>query len=196
MPFGAKGAPAVFQRLMNTVLAGLIGNTCYVYLDDIIVYSTTLDEHEHKLRKVFNRLREHKLLLQTDKCNFFMPQIKFLGHIISEEGVTMDPEKVRAVVSYPGLIGYYRRFIPQFAAMAKPLNNLTRKDVPFRWGVEQQEAFQNLKTTITTEPVLQYPDFVKGQFLLTTDASNIALGAILSQGALERTNQLLMLAEP
>lgn len=195
MPFGAKGAPAVFQRLMNTVLAGLIGNTCYVYLDDIIVYSTTLDEHEHKLRKVFDRLREHKLLLQPDKCNFFMPQIKFLGHIISEEGVTMDPEKVKAVVNYPvpetvkqiksflGLIGYYRRFIPQFAAMAKPLNNLTRKDVPFRWGVEQQEAFQNLKTTITSEPVLQYPDFVKGQFLLTTDASNIALGAILSQGA-------------
>lgn len=146
MPFGAKGAPAVFQRLMNTVLAGLIGNTCYVYLDDIIVYSTTLDEHEHKLRKVFDRLREHKLLLQPDKCNFFMPQILFLEHIISEEGVTMDPEKVKAVVSYSvpgtvkkvksflGLIGYYRRFIPQFAAMAKPLNNLTRKDVPFRKG--------------------------------------------------------------
>lgn len=194
MPFGAKGAPAVFQRLMNTVLSGLIGKTCLVYLDDIIIYSSTLEEHEINLRQIFGRLRQHRLLLQPDKCNFIMQEIKFLGHVISRNGVTMDPEKISAVVKYPipttpkevksflGLIGYYRRFIPKFAEIAKPLNSLLRKDVPFTWSKEQDNAVDTLKTIITTEPVLQYPDFERGDFVLTTDASKIALGAILSQG--------------
>lgn len=143
MPFGAKGAPAVFQRLMNSVLAGLIGKTCLVYLDDIIVWSSSVSEHETKLREVFERLRQHQLLLQPDKCNFLMEEIKFLGHIVSGSGVRMDPDKVRAVTNYPtpksskqvksflGLVGYYRKFISHFAEIAKPLNNLQKKNVPF-----------------------------------------------------------------
>lgn len=194
MPFGAKGAPAVFQRLMNTVLAGLIGKTCLVYLDDIIVWSSSVSEHETKLREVFERLKQHQLLLQPDKCNFLMEEIKFLGHIVSGSGVRMDPDKVRAVTNYPtpksskqvksflGLVGYYRKFISHFAEIAKPLNNLQKKNVPFIWGHSERDAFETLKTAITTQPVLQYPHFKQGQFVLTTDASKIALGAILSQG--------------
>lgn len=195
MPFGAKGAPAVFQRLMNKVLAGLIGNICLVYLDDIVVYSNSIEEHEDKLRQVFDRLRQHTLLLQPDKCNFLMTEIKYLGHIINGQGVAPDPDKVKAVREYPlprtpkqiksflGLIGYYRKFISHFATKAKPLNNLLRKDVTFKWGKEEQDAFESLKREITNEPVLIYPDFNK-EFILTTDASKIAIGAILSQGSI------------
>lgn len=156
MPFGLKEAPAVFQRLMNAVLSGLIGNTCFVYLDDIVIYSKTLEEHRKKLIKVFSRLRQHKLMLQPDKCNFFMSMIKYLGHIISENGVRPDPDKINVVLKYPvpetpkqikaflGLVGYYRRFIPNFAVIANPLNNLLRKDVPFNWDKEHVNAFEKL----------------------------------------------------
>lgn len=197
MPFGAKGAPAVFQRLMNTVLAGLIKNTCMVYLDDVIIYSETLQEHRDKLKLVFDRLRQHNLQLQPDKCNFLMREIKYLGHVINGQGVAPDPEKTRAISKYPvpqtpkqvksflGLIGYYRKFISHFAQTAKPLNNLLRRNVNFIWEEEQEQAFQSLKNALTTEPILCYPDFKK-EFILTTDASKIALGAILSQGEIGR----------
>lgn len=193
MPFGAKGAPAVFQRRMNTVLSGLINKICMVYLDDVIVYSNTLEEHEEKLRMVFDRFREHTLLLKHDKCNFLMKEIKYLGHVINGNGVSPDPEKIIAIMNYPvprtpkqiksflGLVGYYRKFISHFAEIAKPLNNLLKKDVTFVWNDTHEKAFNTLRLTLTKEPVLCYPDFQK-EFILTTDASKIALGAILSQG--------------
>jgi len=193
MPFGLKGAPATFQRLMNSVLDGLIGEICFVYLDDIVIFSSTLEEHKSRLIQVFERLRQHSLLLQPDKCNFLKRRIKFLGHCITEDGVKPDEEKIACINKYPrpnnpkeiksflGLIGYYRRFIPDFAKVAKPLNNLLKKDIHFEWTQDQQNAFEKLKEIITTEPILQYPDFGK-EFILTTDASKIALGAVLSQG--------------
>src|SRR5699024_9545971 len=133
------------------------------------------------------------LKLQPSKCQFLHQEISYLGHIITANGVKPNPEKIRAIVDYPtptntkaikqflGLLGYYRKFIKDFAAIAKPLTNLLKKDVNFIWNVEQQNAFQTFKHVLINEPILQYPDYSK-PFILTTDASNFAIGAILSQG--------------
>lgn len=193
LAFGLKGAPATFQRLMNTVLSGLQGLKCFVYLDDVVLHGATLDSHNSKLREVFERLREHNLKLQPDKCEFLRKEANYLGHVISESGVRPDPKKVEAVESFAtpkttkelkgflGLAGYYRRFIPGFSKIAKPLHELLKKDRQYDWQTEQELAFVQLKKTLTTEPILQYPDFSK-PFILTTDASDHALGAVLSQG--------------
>lgn len=193
MPFGLKNAPATFSRLMNLVLSGLQGNQCFTYLDDVIVYASSLEDHNKKLMNVFNRLRSNNLKLQPDKCEFLHKEISYLGHVITETGVKPNPEKIRAVVEYPrptnqksikqflGLLGYYRKFIRNFASIAKPLTKLLRKDVPFIWESEQANSFQQFKEILTSQPLLQYPDFSK-PFLLTTDASNYAIGSVLSQG--------------
>jgi hypothetical protein len=193
MPFGLKNAPATFSRLMNLVLSGLQGSQCFTYLDDVIIYASSLEEHNNNLKNVFNRFRTNNLKLQPDKCEFLHKEISYLGHIITENGVKPNPEKIQAVVKYPaptnvktikqflGLLGYYRKFIKDFALLAKPLTYLLRKDIPFIWGPEQEKSFNNLKETLTKQPILQYPDYTK-PFILTTDASNFAIGAILSQG--------------
>ncbi|CAG4993531.1 unnamed protein product [Colias eurytheme] len=193
MPFGLKNAPATFQRLMNQVLSGLQGLHCFIYLDDVIIYSHDLSSHIHKLRLIFEALREHNLKLQPDKCEFLRREVAYLGHTITDKGVSPNPDKVKAVISYPipknpkdiksflGLVGYYRKFIKDFSKITKPLTSLLRKDVEFNWSQSQTQAFESLKSMLTNAPILQYPDFSK-DFILTTDASNYALGAILSQG--------------
>lgn len=193
MPFGLKNAPATFQRAMDSVLYGLQGERCFVYLDDIVIFASSLHEHEQKLTEVFERLRQHGLKIQPDKCEFLRKEVAYLGHIISNEGVKPNPEKVQAVQNFPipksckdiksflGLAGYYRRFIINFSKLMKPLTSLLKKDVPFLWGESQQHAFDTCKEILTTAPILQYPDFSK-EFVLTTDASVHAIGAILSQG--------------
>lgn len=193
MPFGLRNSPSTFQRLMNTVLTGLQGLQCFVYLDDIVIYASTIDQHSEKLRSVFNRLRSNNLLLQPDKCEFMRKEVAYLGHVISSEGVAPNPEKIKAIATYPapknekqikqflGLVGYYRRFIQNFSSIAKPLTSLLKKDTPFTWTQQTQEAFESFKTILTTQPILQYPNF-KEKFLLTTDASDYAIGAVLSQG--------------
>ncbi|CAK1589486.1 unnamed protein product [Parnassius mnemosyne] len=193
MPFGLKNAPSTFQRLMNTVLSGLQGLHCYVYLDDCIIYSHNLNEHMEKLKLVFNKLREYNLKLQPDKCEFLRREVTYLGHIITDKGVSPNPEKVKAVSQFPipkspkeiksflGLIGYYRRFIDNFSKLTKPLTSLLKRDTTFHWSQEQQIAFDVLKEKLITAPLLQYPDFSQ-PFIVTTDASNYAVGAILSQG--------------
>ena len=193
MPFGLKNAPATFQRAMDSVLYGLQGERCFVYLDDIVVFASSLQEHEQKLTEVFNRLRKHGLKVQPDKCEFLRKEVAYLGHIISNEGVKPNPDKVQAVQSFPvpktckdiksflGLAGYYRRFIPNFSKITKPLTSLLKKDVPFIWSDDQQQSFDHCKKILTESPILQYPDFSK-EFILTTDASIHAIGAILSQG--------------
>nr|XP_049701809.1 uncharacterized protein LOC126055664 [Helicoverpa armigera] len=193
MPFGLKNAPATFQRLMNTALAGLQGIHCYVYLDDIVIYSHDLSSHCEKLVKIFDRLRKHNLKLQPDKCEFFRKEVGYLGHTISDKGVSPNPDKVKAVSQFPvpkcpkdvksflGLVSYYRRFIPDFSKTAKPLTTLLKKDIPFFWSNEQQIAFEELKGKLISAPILIYPDFSK-PFVLTCDASNYAISAILSQG--------------
>lgn len=193
MPFGLKGGPPTFQRLMNTVLSGLQGLKCFVYLDDIVVYANSLTEHQEKLKVIFDRLREHKLLLNADKCEFLRKEVNYLGHVITDKGLAPDPKKTEAVDKYPvpqtsrdiksflGLVGYYRKFIKDFSKIAQPLNDLLKKDVPFEWTQKQENSFQTLKSKLTTAPLLQYPNFNE-EFVITTDASNVACGAILSQG--------------
>lgn len=193
MPFGLKNAPATFQRMMDNVLSGLQGTRCFVYLDDIVVYSDTLDNHATKLREVLKRLSDFNLKLQVDKCEFLKKDVMYLGHLITENGVKPDPEKIKVVKEFPipltakeiksflGFAGYYRRFIPNFSHITQPLTKLLKKDAPFMWTSLQQDAFERLKTSLCSEPILQYPDF-KTPFNLTTDASNFAIGGVLSQG--------------
>lgn len=193
MPFGLKNAPATFQRLMDQVLTGLQGTELFVYLDDIVIYASSLKEHESKFNKLANRLRQANLRLQPDKCEFLRKEVSYLGHIIGEKGVQPDPQKVEAVQKFPrpvneknikqflGLAGYYRRFIPDFSKEARALTKLLKKDTKFTWGEEQEKSFEALKNTLCTEPLLQYPDFTR-PFVITTDASNYAIAGILSQG--------------
>jgi len=193
MPFGLKNAPATFQRLMNSVLTGMQGLKCLVYLDDIVIYGASLEDHNRRLEEVLQRLREHKLKLQPDKCEFLRKETVYLGHIISENGISPDPSKLEAIKNFPepkrvkdiqsfiGLAGYYRKFIKNFSKIAKPLTKLTKKAEKFMWTTEQQNAFEELKEKLMTAPVLTYPDFTQ-EFIVTTDASAYALGAVLSQG--------------
>lgn len=197
MPFGLKNAPATFQRLMDLVLAGLQGIELFVYLDDIVLYASSLREHKIKFEKLAARLRQANLRLQPDKCEFLRREVTYLGHIISESGVKPDPQKIQAVKEFPqptnakgikqflGLAGYYRRFIPDFSKTAKPLTNLLKKETVFLWGDDQDKAFVALRDALCSQPLLQYPDFTK-PFIVTTDASNAAIGGILSQGTIGR----------
>lgn len=193
MPFGLKGAPSTFQRLMNTVLSGLQGVKCFVYMDDIVIYACNLTDHHSKVSEVFNRLRQHRLKLQPEKCNFLRREIVYLGHVIGEDGILPDPAKIRAVQDFPtpknpkevksflGLAGYYHRFINNFSKISKPLTSLLRKDVTYKWDTFCDESFNTLKQALITPPLLIYPDF-NTQFIVTSDASAFAIGAILSQG--------------
>lgn len=192
MPFGSKNAPATFQRMMNTALRGLINKHCFVYLDDIIIFGQSIEEHNSNLAILLQRLRELGLKIQPDKCEFLKPELEYLGHIVTAEGVKPNPKKLEAVSnfkqprnptdikSFLRLAGYYRKFIRNFSKIAKPLTELTKKETPFHWTDKTQEAFQTLKDKLCSSPVLKFPDYAK-QFTLTTDASNEGIGAILSQ---------------
>lgn len=192
MPFGLNTAPATFQRLMDSVLMGLKGERCLVYLDDIILYSRDMPSHLSSLREVLDRLKGVDLSVQLSKCKFAVEEVNYLGHFISKRGVEPDPSKVTAVKEFPipksvkdvrsflGLAGYYRRFIEGFATIGRPLFDLTKKGEEFSWSSECQEAFESLKRKLLTAPILVYPDFTK-PFILATDASKEAIGAVLSQ---------------
>ncbi|CAK9834497.1 Retrovirus-related Pol polyprotein from transposon 412 [Anthophora retusa] len=201
MPFGLRNAPATFQRLMDSVLSGLQGTEMFVYLDDIVIYASSLSEHHSKFTKLAKRLRKANLKLQPSKCTFLRREVAYLGHIISDEGVKPCPNKISAVKEFPkpknskqvreflGLAGYYRRFIDKFSHISKPLTSLLRKEAKFEWNLPQEKAFETLRTALCTEPVLNYPDFSK-PFHITTDASNYAVGAILSQGEIGKDSPI------
>ena len=200
MPFGLMNAPATFQLLMNTVFADMHLSELLIYLDDVIICSATLEEHLKRLERVFVRLRQHGLKLKPSKCHFLRKEVKYLGHVVSEEGVATDPEKIAAVRDWPipktkkevrsflGFTGYYRRFIRDYAKKANPLFALVgSKVVPGKrsavtdvWTPQCQEAFQCLKETLISAPILAYPDF-ELPFILQTDASLSGLGAVLAQ---------------
>lgn len=177
---------------METVLAGLQWDKCLVYLDDIIVVGKSFENMMENLQHVFQRLHQAGLKLKAKKCNLFATRVSYLGHIISKDGISTDPEKVRAVAEWPvpatvtelrsflGLCSYYRRVIQNFAAVAKPLHRLTEKGRKFLWNKEAQEAFEVLRNKLITAPILALPDITK-PFVLDTDASNEAIGAVLSQ---------------
>ena len=193
MPMGLKNSPSTFQRVMDNVLRGLQNEICLVYLDDIIVFSTSLQEHMVNLEKVFQRLRESNFKIQMDKSEFLKLETVYLGHIISKDGIKPNPDKISAIKRYPipktpkeikqflGLLGYYRKFIPDFARLTKPLTQCLKKGKKITFDTDYVNCFEKCKTILTNDPILQYPDFTK-EFNLTTDASNVAIGAVLSQG--------------
>ena len=191
-PLASATLPATFSRLMDRVLSGLHWETCLFYLDDIISFAATWEEHLDRLRQVFERLRHAKLKLGAEKCTFAAKEVSYLGHRVTEEGLLPDPslltvireiqppKNATEVRSFLGLAGYYRRYVKNFAAIAGPLHALTRKDVVFHWSSECQDAFDRLKTFLTTSPITAFPDFSL-PFRLYTDGSTASLGAILAQ---------------
>lgn len=192
MPFGLCNAPATFSRMMQLVLGGFQWTKCLCYLDDVIVFGTTFQTALANLQEIFECLRQANLTLKTKKCTLFQTEVEYLGHIVSEAGISCNPEKLKAVAEWPqpinvsevrsflGLAGYYRRFIPHFSSIVSPLTALTSKTKKFQWDSQCQEAFENLKGLLTSAPILAYPNN-QGDFILDTDASNTGLGAVLSQ---------------
>ena len=192
VPIGLCNALATFSRLMDRVLASLHWKTCLFYLDDIIVFATTWEEHLACLSQVFERLRHAKLKLGAETCTFAAKEVSYLGHRVTEEGLLPDPSLLTAireiqppknatkVRSFLGLARYYRRYVKNFATIAGPLHALTRKDAVFHWSANCQEAFNHLKTLLTTSPITAFPDFSL-PFRLYTNASTAGLAAILAQ---------------
>jgi RNase H-like domain found in reverse transcriptase/Reverse transcriptase (RNA-dependent DNA polymerase)/Integrase zinc binding domain/Integrase core domain len=197
MSFGLKNAPSTFQRVMDNILLGIQNERCLVYMDDIIVYSPTIQEHIARLTDVFKRLRKANLKIQPDKCEFLRKEVAYLGHLVTKDGVKPNPDKIKCIENFPepknqkqiksflGLSGYYRRFIPNFAKISKPLTKLLQKDVQFNFDSECRKSFNELKQAIITSPILIYPNFDE-PFILTTDASAYAIGAVLSQGQINK----------
>ena len=205
MPFGLSNAPATFQRLMENCLGDMNMHSCLIYLDDIVVFSRTFEEHIERLEKVFERLVEAGLKLSPAKCNLFQKELKYLGHIVSPEGIATDPKKVECVREWPvpqnlkqlqsflGFVGYYRRFIKDFSKISRPLYDLFKGSgggkkkrkikqqlIPFHWSEVHQGAFDKLVSMCCEAPVLAYADYSK-PFLVHTDASLDGLGAVLYQ---------------
>ena len=192
MPFGLANAPATFQRMMTHVLASLGYEYVLVYLDDVLVHSKTFSDHLVHLEAVLGCIQRANLSVKLRKCAFAQLRTKYLGHVISGEGIAPDPEKVAAVVemtpptsvtgvrSFVGFVSYYRRFIKDFATIARPLTNLTRKSVPFVWSAECQDAFEQLRDSLVQAPIMGAPDFSR-PFVVRTDASFVGLGATLVQ---------------
>ena len=179
------------------MLSGLTGTRCFLYLDDVVLCANSLAEHNTKLRDVLDRLRLHHLKLQPDKCQFLRKEVSYLGHQITETGVRPDPKKVEEIERFPtpttprelkafcGMIRFYRRFIPNCSRIASSLYKLLKKNAKFEWAEAQENAFCHLKSKLTQQTILQFPDFTK-EFVLTTDASNQGMGAVLSQGPVGR----------
>ncbi|CAH9114854.1 unnamed protein product [Cuscuta epithymum] len=192
MPFGLTNAPAVFMDLMNRVFRPYLDTFVVVFIDDILVYSKTPEDHEKHLRLTLQTLRENQLYAKLSKCDFWQDRVAFLGHIITQEGVSVDPSKIEAVVewraptsvtevrSFLGLAGYYRRFVKDFSKIARPLTNLTKKTTKFQWNEDCEAAFQELKKRLTTAPVLTLPSGTEG-FDIYSDASKKGLGCVLMQ---------------
>ncbi|XXG42107.1 hypothetical protein AAC387_Pa01g2451 [Persea americana] len=179
----------MFMALMNKVFAECLDHFTVVFIDDVLTYSKSKEEHEEHLRTSLQLLRDNQLYAKLSKCEFWLEQVAFLGHIISREGLAMDPSKVEAVISWKrpsrvteiksflGLAGYYRRSVQGFSSIAAPLTKLTRKGVPFVWTDQCEESFKELKKRLTTAPILTLPSG-SGGFVVYTDASNIGLGCV------------------
>ncbi|WVZ80152.1 hypothetical protein U9M48_027651 [Paspalum notatum var. saurae] len=192
MSFGLTNAPAYFMNLMNKVFMEYLNKFVVVFIDDILIYSKTEEEHDEHLRLVLQKLREHKLCAKLSKCEFWLDQVPFLGHIFSKGGIMVDPSKISSVMDWKvpevvkevrgflGLAGYYRRFIESFSRIAKPMTSLLENGVPFIWTKERQAAFDELKKRLTTTPVLTPPDLTKS-FTVYCDASKEGLGCVLMQ---------------
>nr|AAV31278.1 putative polyprotein [Oryza sativa Japonica Group] len=192
MSFGLTNAPAFFMNLMNKVCMEYLDKFVVVFIDDILIYSRTKEEHKEHLRLALEKLREHQLYAKFSKCEFWLSEVKFLGHVISAGGVAVDPSNVESVTnwkqpktvseirSFLGLAGYYRRFIENFSKIAKPMTRLLQKDVKYKWSEECEQSFQELKNRLISAPILILPDPKKG-FQVYCDASKLGLGCVLMQ---------------
>jgi Reverse transcriptase (RNA-dependent DNA polymerase) len=170
MPFGLTSAPTTFVTMMNDIFQDVLDQYVVIFIDDILVYSKTMEEHHAHVGMVLERLQQHKLYAKQSKCEFAKHSIKFLGHFISEEGIQVDPQKVQTIIEWPilnnphdiqsfmGLSNYYRRFISKFAHKTTPLNRLLHKNVPWKWTEIEQQSFDNLKHALTSPPVLTLPN--------------------------------------
>lgn len=212
MPFGLRNAPATFQRLIDHFRRGISEVLVLAYLDDRIVLSSSFEDHLKDSAQVFLRLQQFKLQVNREKCYFASEKVRYLGHIITPEEITVGPEKTTAignrsapqnqkeVISFLQTCSWYRRFIGNYADLARPLSDLTKKKSAFAWGKQQQQAFETLKRCLMSAPVLQQNDPGK-PYVIRTDASQYALGAVLAQGEgpeehpLEYASRLLTKAE-
>jgi hypothetical protein len=177
---------------MNSVFMPELDKFVMVFIDDILIYSKTKEDQANHICVVLQRLRDHHLYAKFSKCEFWLDSVKFLGHTISSEGILVDPTKVQEVMdwkpptsvhqirSFLGLAGYYRRFIPDFSKIAKPMTELLKKEVKFRWDDKCDEAFHTLRKLLTTAPVLAQPDYTQ-PFDVYYDASGTGLGCVLMQ---------------
>ncbi|KAF5802176.1 putative nucleotidyltransferase, Ribonuclease H [Helianthus annuus] len=192
MPFGLTNAPAAFMDLMNRVCKPYLDKFVIVFIDDILIYSKNQADHEKHLRCILKLLHQEKLYAKFSKCEFWLREVQFLGHVVSERGIQVDPAKVEAVMnwqepktpteicSFLGLAGYYRRFIENFSRIAAPLTLLTRRSSKFNWGPKQQESFDTLKQKLSNAPVLTLPDGID-EFVVYCDASHTGMGCVLMQ---------------
>jgi hypothetical protein len=192
MPFGLTNAPAFFMNLMNKVFMEELDKFIVVFIDDVLIYSKSREDHEHHLRIVLERLRAHQLYAKLNKCEFWLEKIAFLRHILTTKGIKVDPSKVEAVSkwkqpsnvsevqSFLGMAGYYRRFIKGFSSIERPMTELLKKDNKFIWTPKCEESFQIIKKKLTTTPVLTLPD-IHQNFVIFCDASRQGLGCVLMQ---------------
>jgi hypothetical protein len=192
MSFGLTNAPAHFTYLMNSVFMSELDKFVVVFIDDILIYSKNEEEHAKHLRIVLTRLRQHQLYAKFSKCAFWLEEIQFLGHVLSANGIAVDPGKVKDILeckpqttvhqvqSFLGLAGYYRRFISDFSKVVKPITSLLKNDTKFNWSSRCNEAFEQLKVLLTTAPVLAQPDIEK-PFDVYCDTSGSGLGCVLMQ---------------
>ena len=190
MSFGLTNAPAYFMSMMNKVFMEFLDKFVVVFIDDIMVYSKNEEEHKEHLRLVIEKLREHQLYAKFSKCEFWLKEDGFLGHVISGEGIAVDPTKVQSVTgwlaptlvseihSFLGLAGYYQRLIKNFSKIVKPMTKLLKKDTKFKWMEDCEASFQELKKRLTTAPVLTLPD-IRKDFQVYCDASLLGLGGVL-----------------
>lgn len=192
LPFGLTNAPATFMHMMQSIFRPHLDDFVIVFLDDILIYSKTRDEHEQHVEKVLQLLRQNKLYAKESKCEFFKNEVSFLGHVVGERGISMEEQKVKAVRDWPvpkdvsdvrsflGLAGYYRKFVRKFSEIASPLSELLQKNVVFKWTQQHDDAFNALKHALTTAPVLIIPD-VELPLTVRSDSSGFAVGATLMQ---------------
>ncbi len=192
MPFGLSNSPAVFQALINDVLRDMVDRFVFVYLDNILIFSQNERDHVQHVRRVLQRLLENRLFAKVEKCQFHARSVPFLGFILSPDGIRMDPTKVKAVADWPtpdshravqrflGFANFYRRFIQNFSQVALPLTDLTSTKKRFCWSSQAQTAFESLKSRFISAPILNTPDPSR-QFIVEVDASEVGVGAILSQ---------------
>ncbi|GJR36409.1 putative reverse transcriptase domain-containing protein [Tanacetum coccineum] len=192
MPFGLTNAPAVFMDLMNRVCKPYLDKFVIVFIDDILIYSKNKQEHEEHLKIILELLKKEELYAKFSKCEFWIPKVQFLGHVIDNKGIHVDPAKIESVKDWAspktpteirqflGLAGYYRRFIEGFSKIAKPMTKLTQKKVKFEWGDKQEAAFQLLKQKLCSAPILALPEGSE-DFIVYCDASIKGLGAVLMQ---------------